>query len=102
MEEKRNYVIYTEGHWDKIERVVKMTEKQAESISWFIDHFGIDGCVELADNYMKERKFKMKLTNEEVDLILCMLDAIEDEWGLNAGEFELKGKIERWMTKNGK
>lgn len=54
MEEKRNYVIYTEGHWDKIERVVKMTETQAESISWFIDHFGIDGCVELAENYEGE------------------------------------------------
>jgi hypothetical protein len=54
MEEKRNYVVYTEGHWDKIERVVKMTETQAESISWFIDHFDIDGCVELAENYEGE------------------------------------------------
>ena len=31
-----------------------MTETQAESISWFIDHFGIDGCVELAEDYEGE------------------------------------------------
>lgn len=40
----------------------------------------------------------MNLTNEEVDLILCMLDAIEDEWGLSSWELELKEKIERWIA----
>lgn len=44
----------------------------------------------------------MELTDKDIDIIIDMLDAIEDEWGLNAGEFELKGKIKRWVTENGK
>jgi hypothetical protein len=57
MEEKRNYVVYVSdgfcGHNDT-ERVVKMTEIQAKAIEWFIDACGIDGTIELAENYNGE------------------------------------------------
>lgn len=55
MEEKRNYVVYTnEGYNEEIERVVKITESQAKAIDWFMENFDIDGCVELAEKYEGE------------------------------------------------
>ena len=53
MEEKRNYVIYTEDI-EGIERVVLMTANQANAIRWFMENFDIDGTVELAENYEGE------------------------------------------------
>jgi hypothetical protein len=43
----------------------------------------------------------MELTNKDIDVIICMLDDIDDEWGLNPKELELKEKLERWITENG-
>lgn len=40
----------------------------------------------------------MKLTNKDIDVIICMLDDIDDEWGLKPEELELKEKLERWIT----
>lgn len=54
MEEKRKYVIYSEFNHEPIERVVVMTTEQANTIRWFIDNFGLIGCVELAENYEGE------------------------------------------------
>ena len=54
MEEKRNYVIYTNIDYDEIERVVLMNETQAKAINWFMENFNIDGTVELAENYQGE------------------------------------------------
>lgn len=54
MEEKRNYVIYTNVNYDEIERVVFMTANQANAIRWFMENFDIDGTVELAENYSGE------------------------------------------------
>ena len=42
----------------------------------------------------------MELTNKDINVIIDMLDAIDDEWGLNPKELELKEKIERW-SENG-
>lgn len=58
MEEKRNYVVCVEensctGIGD-IERVVKITTSQANTIRWFMEYFNINGCVELAENYEGE------------------------------------------------
>lgn len=39
----------------------------------------------------------MKLTKEEIDVIMCMLDDVESMWGLEPEELELKEKIERWF-----
>lgn len=54
MEEKRNYVIYTNIDNEEIERVVLMTTNQANTIRWFMDTWDIDGTVELAENYAGE------------------------------------------------
>jgi len=54
MEEKRKYVIYSEFNHEPIERIVVMTETQARAINWFINNFGLIGCVELAENYEGE------------------------------------------------
>ena len=54
MEEKRNYVIYTNINYEEIERVVLMNKTQAEAIRWFMENFDIDGSVELAENYQGE------------------------------------------------
>ena len=54
MEEKRNYVVYTEDYCAKTERVVKMTREQAKAIEWFMENYDIDGSVELAENYEGE------------------------------------------------
>ena len=54
MEEKRNYVIYTNIDYEEVERVVLMNETQAKAISWFMENFNIDGTVELAENYQGE------------------------------------------------
>lgn len=55
MEEKRNYVIYTEdGNYNPIERVVSMTNTQANAIRWFMGTFDIEGGIELAENYEGE------------------------------------------------
>ena len=40
----------------------------------------------------------MELTNKDIDVIICMLDDIDDEFGLNPEELELKEKLERWIT----
>ena len=42
----------------------------------------------------------MELTNKDIDVIINMLDDIEQKWGLYPEEFELKEKLERWMTEN--
>ena len=54
MEEKRNYVVYTNMNYEEIERVVLMTETQAKTLNWFMENFDIDGTVELAENYQGE------------------------------------------------
>ena len=57
MEQKRNYVVYTEDNYRGIEeqeRVIKMTHEQADAIGWFMDSFGISGVVELAEDYEGE------------------------------------------------
>lgn len=54
MEEKRNYVIYTDINYETIERVILMNETQAKAINWFMENFNIDGGVELAENYQGE------------------------------------------------
>ena len=51
MEEKRNYVVYTNINYDEIERVVLMTTEQANAIRWFMENFDIDGVVTLAEDY---------------------------------------------------
>lgn len=53
MEEKRNYVIYTNID-NEIERIILMTAEQAKAIRWFMDTWDIDGTVELAENYVGE------------------------------------------------
>ena len=40
----------------------------------------------------------MKLTNKDIDVIICILDDIDDEWGLKPEELELKEKLERWIA----
>lgn len=40
----------------------------------------------------------MILTNEELDVIICMLNDIDNTWGLKPEELELKEKIERYQT----
>ena len=42
----------------------------------------------------------MELTNKDIDVIICMLDAIDDEFELKPEELELKEKLERWATEN--
>ena len=42
----------------------------------------------------------MELTKQDMNVIICMLDAIDDEWGLNPKELELKEKLERWSDEN--
>lgn len=56
MEEKRNYVIYISGTYDlnEQEHIIKMTNKQAIAIERFMEICDIDGCVELAENYVGE------------------------------------------------
>ena len=39
----------------------------------------------------------MKLTNYELDVILCLMDDVNDLSGLKPEELELKEKIERWF-----
>ena len=39
----------------------------------------------------------MNLTNAELNVILCTLDDVENMWGLEPDELELKEKIERWF-----
>jgi hypothetical protein len=59
MEEKRNYVVYTNGNGgcygiEEQEHIVKMSAIQADAIRWFMENFDIDGCVEFAENYKGE------------------------------------------------
>jgi len=57
MEEKRNYVIYTNDDRlgiEEQERVIKMSRTQVGAIRWFMDTYGIEGCVELAEDYEGE------------------------------------------------
>ena len=42
----------------------------------------------------------MELTNEEVDVIFCLLDDIDNIFGLKPEELELKEKIKRWLSEN--
>lgn len=42
----------------------------------------------------------MELTKSDIDVIICMLDDIDDTWGLKPEELELKEKLERWATEN--
>ena len=42
----------------------------------------------------------MELTREEIDVIICMLNDVHDWCGLKPEEYELKEKLERWVTKN--
>ena len=49
MEEKRNYVVYSNANGKDIEYVIKVTKKQAKIIDCYID-----GAVELAENYKEE------------------------------------------------
>ena len=53
MEEKRNYVIYTDIN-NMIERVVLMTEIQAKTIQWFMDTYDLDGSVVPVEDYEGE------------------------------------------------
>jgi len=55
MEERRNYVIYSEdGDYNPTERVVSISNAQANAIRWFMETFDIEGGVELAENYEGE------------------------------------------------
>lgn len=42
----------------------------------------------------------MELTKQDIDVIICMLNDIDNTWGLKPEELELKEKIERWGDKN--
>lgn len=42
----------------------------------------------------------MELTNKDIDVIICMLNDIDDEFELKSEELELKEKLERWVTEN--
>jgi len=42
----------------------------------------------------------MELTRKEIDVIMCMLNDIDNTWGLKPEELELKEKLERWMDEN--
>lgn len=42
----------------------------------------------------------MELTNKDIDVIICMLDDIDDEFGLKPEELELKERLERWVDEN--
>ena len=42
----------------------------------------------------------MELTKQDIDVIICMLDDINDMCGLKPEELELREKLERWMTEN--
>ncbi len=56
MEEKRNYVVYTDDCYsmEEQEHVVKISATQADAIRWFMNTFNIDGCVEIAEEYEAE------------------------------------------------
>lgn len=47
--EKNVYVIYL--YETEREVIVKMTEKQAEAIQWFIKEFEIDSSIDTLNNY---------------------------------------------------
>lgn len=39
----------------------------------------------------------MEMTKQDIDVIICMLDDINNTWGLKPEELELKEKLERWL-----
>lgn len=42
----------------------------------------------------------MELTKDEIEVIIEMLEDIHDWCGLKPEEYELKEKLERWVTEN--
>lgn len=40
----------------------------------------------------------MELTDKDLNVIIDMLIDIDDTWGLEPEELELKEKLERWIT----
>lgn len=40
----------------------------------------------------------MTLTKSDLDVIMCMLDDIDNMWGMKPEELELREKIERWLN----
>lgn len=47
-----------------------------------------------------ERRFKMELTREEMDVILGTFVYVNDVSGLTSDELKLKEKIEQWFEDN--